>query len=100
MEFIVEFVFDLLFEGGVEITKDRKISKWIRYPILAIIALFFGVIIFGLIILGIKFLIEGEILIGILFIGLGLFFLIESIYKFRKTYLEEFGEKLDKKSKK
>jgi hypothetical protein len=100
MEFIVEFVFDLLFEGGVEITKDKKISKWIRYPILAIIALFFGVIIFGLIAFGIKFLIEGEILISILFIGLGLFFLIESIYKFRKTYIEEFGEKSGKKSKK
>lgn len=97
MDLIFEFILELLFEGGVEITKDKKISKWIRYPILAIIILFFGLVIIGLTILGIKFLLDGDILVGILFIGLALFFLIGSIYKLKKTYFQEFNKQLNKK---
>lgn len=33
MEFILEFIFDLVFESSMEIAKDKKIKKWIRYPL-------------------------------------------------------------------
>lgn len=88
MDFIFELIFELIFEGSVEISSNKKISKWIRYPILAILISFFLIIILGLIFLGISFLHE-SILGGIIFIALGIFFLIGSIIKFKRTYLEE-----------
>lgn len=86
MEFIVELVLELFVEGGIEVSSNKKISKWIRYPILALLILFFSVVIFGIIILGIVMLSE-SILAGIILITLGLFFLVMSIHKFRKRYL-------------
>lgn len=45
MDIVFELLFDLLFEGSVEITKNHKISKWIRYPLLVILSIFFSSII-------------------------------------------------------
>lgn len=92
MEFIIELVLELFVESGIEVSSNKKISKWIRYPILALLILVFSVIIFGIIILGVLMLKE-NILVGILFIVLGLFFLVMSIYKFRKRYLEVTDKK-------
>lgn len=36
----MELLFDLLFEGGMEVAKNRKITKWIRYPVAAVLLLF------------------------------------------------------------
>lgn len=38
MEILLEIIFDLLFEGSIEIVKCKKVSKWIRYPLIAIFA--------------------------------------------------------------
>jgi len=92
MEFIIELVLELFVEGGIEVSSNKKISKCIRYPILALLILFFSVVIFGIIILGVLMLKE-NILVGILFIALGLFFLVISIHKFRKRYLEVTNKK-------
>lgn len=40
MEFLLEIIFDLIVEGSVEVVKSRKVSKWIRYPVVALISLF------------------------------------------------------------
>lgn len=83
MEFIAELVFELLVEGGIEISSNPKVNKCIRYPILGIIVLFFSIIIFGLIFLGIALMDEN--ILGALFItGIGIFLLIASIIKFKK----------------
>lgn len=87
MEFIIELVFDLLLEGSIEVSSNKKISKWIRYPILALLILFFTVVIFGMIILGFV-LLSKSLLGGILIMIIGLVLLIMCIYKFRKKYLE------------
>lgn len=87
MDLIFEFIIELLFEGSMEISTNKKISKWIRYPILAIIILFFAIIIFGVLIVGIS-LIKENILAALFMIFIGLFMLIGTILKFRKTYIE------------
>ena len=88
MDFIFEFVFELLFEGGMEVTSNRKISKWVRYPILAIfISIFIGII--SLIIFwGISSL-KNSTIGGIFIIGLGIFMLSASIHKFRQFCIHE-----------
>ncbi len=40
MELLFEIIFELIVEGSTEVAKNKKISKWIRYPIIAILSLF------------------------------------------------------------
>lgn len=35
MDELIEFILDLLLEGGIELSANKKVSKWIRYPIIA-----------------------------------------------------------------
>lgn len=78
MDMLIELVVDLLFDAGLEVTKNKKISKWIRYPLIVLILLFFIMIIIGIAYLGI-FLIESkeikQICIGVFLITLSLIFL-------------------------
>lgn len=92
MDLVFEFILELFLEGGIEVSKNKKISKWIRYPILAIIILFFSIMIFGILFIGIL-LISVNILASIFMIGIGLFMLIGTISKFRKVYLETVNSK-------
>ena len=87
MDELIEFILDLLLEGGIELSANKKISKWIRYPIIAFLFLFFTIVIFGMIILGIL-MIEESILVSFIFVACGIAMLIGSVIKFRKTYLE------------
>ena len=82
MEYIFEFIFELI----VEFVFDNRTPKYIRYPLLVIILLFFIYVIGVLIFEGVLLLKENR-LTGLLFILVGLFLLIMSIIKFRKTYL-------------
>jgi len=93
MDLLVEFILELILEGSIEIVKIKKIPKFIRYPILGLIILFFSTIIFGLIILGILFL-KKNILFGLFFIILGLIFLLSSIFKIKTQYKEQKKEKM------
>lgn len=87
MEFFIEVILDLIFEGSIEIIKSNtKISKWIRYPLIVLIILFFMVITFGLFILGI-FVLNKNIYAGLLFIVTSLILLILGIIEFRKQYI-------------
>lgn len=40
MDMLIELVVDLLFDAGLEVTKNKKISKWIRYLFIGLIILF------------------------------------------------------------
>jgi len=96
MDFIFEIVFELIFEGGLEVTSNKKISKWIRYPILAIFILIFIAIISLIFFLGISSL-KNSIIGGIVIIGIGLFMLGACIYKFRQFCLREKNNLIDNK---
>jgi len=41
MECLFEFILELVFEGSIEVSKSNKIPKYIRYPLIVIISLFF-----------------------------------------------------------
>ena len=90
MDFLIELIFELIFDGTIEISKNRKVPKIIRYPLIAIIVMFFAAIIIGLFIIGIIFM-KDNILVGILCIVVSIIFLISAIIKFKKVYLERIG---------
>lgn len=92
MEFLFEFILELVFEGSIEVSKNSKIPKYIRYPLIVIIALFFIAVI-GIIFLAGILSLRKNILLGVLFILLGLFMAIMIVIKFRKTYFTKIGKK-------
>lgn len=52
MEGIFELIGDLVFEMLSEVTKNKKIPRWIRYPLLMLYAVVFLAVIAGTFILG------------------------------------------------
>lgn len=85
MNLIFELIMDLIIEGSIEVSSNKRINKWIRYPILTFLILFFTTIIFGIIFLGVVMLKE-NIFAGLFVIIIGLLMLIGSIIKFKKLY--------------
>lgn len=84
MEFILEFIFDLVFESSMEIAKDKKIKKWIRYPLAFVLFLFIIAVIGTIFFVGIMFIFDEEInikLAGILFIIFDIILIISAIEK-------------------
>lgn len=85
MEFIFEFILELVLDGSIEVSKNNKIPKFIRYPLIIILILFFITVI-GLILFTGVLMLEKNILAGVLMILLGLLMFTISIIKFRKAY--------------
>ena len=92
MEFILEFILELVLEGCIEVSKSKSVPKYIRYPLIVAISLFFIAVIGVIIFEGIKLLKE-NMPAGILFILVGLFILLISIIMFRKTYVTKTKKK-------
>lgn len=88
MDIIFELILELLIEGGMEVSTNRKISKWIRYPVALILALFFAAVIFGMLFFGI-FLLQSNLFAALFIILIGLFALIGSAEKIRNIYRKE-----------
>lgn len=87
MEYLVEGVLNLLMEGSFEIIKNKKISKWVRYPILILLISFFLLVIFFLGYFGIKLIISNKgisLYAGILFIIIDLlifYYIVKKLIK-------------------
>ena len=90
MEYLIEFVLELVLEGGLEATKNNEVSKPIRYLILGFISLFFIVVI-GVIYLTAFLILKQNIIAFILFFLLATFMLISAIIKFKKEYLKKIN---------
>ena len=88
MEYVFEFILELLLEGAIEAGKCEKIPKPIRYIIIAIISLFFLSII-GIIALTGILIIEKNTILGILLIIASLALLIGCIQTFMRDYLNK-----------
>ena len=84
MDFLIELLFDLVFDGMFEASNSSKIPKTLRI-VLGIILLIFVLLIIGVIALT-GILMMKENIGGIIFILLALFILIKLIYDFRKKY--------------
>lgn len=87
MEFIIEFLVELLLEGSFELSKTKKTPNWLRYPLIIIVMLIFlGT---AIIILLTGYLSLKEIpLLGISLIILGIVFIVYSIKKFKHIYIK------------
>lgn len=87
MEIIFEILIELILEGTVEASKNKKIPKVVRYPLIFIIVLLFiGVI--GLVLFtGILAYQKINRICGILLIITATVLVISSIIKFRQIYL-------------
>lgn len=88
MEFLIEILLELVFEVGAQISTNKKVPKWIRYPIIVLILLFFTIIIFGIIALGI-YILKRNIHIGVIIILIGLILLVSAVREFKKIYIEK-----------
>ncbi len=87
MELLLEIIFDLIVEGSAEVAKNRKISKWIRYPIVVLISLFIIAIIGLLTFVGFALIFKGDIyakLGGILFLIFDIILIISAIKNIKK----------------
>lgn len=88
MEFLIEFLCELLLEGSIEISSNKKVSKWIRYPLIVLIIGFFCFVIFGLIFVGIM-LLEKSLPISIFILLVGIAMFIMAMIRFREIYLQQ-----------
>ena len=96
MDLLFEIIIELLLEGGEEICANKKISKWIRYPILFVMILFFSIVIFGIIFAGIS-VIKDSIVAGLFLVAIGLTMLIWFIHGFRKQYIKKLNKNKEDK---
>ena len=100
MEFIFELLLELILEGSIEVSKNKKVSKIIRYPLIVLLIVFFLLVIGIIFYTGIIFL-KDYFAYGILIIILGIIMLIMSIIKFKKVYLKQVNqEKWDNENQK
>ena len=80
MELLFEFLIELIFEGSIEVAKNKKISRWIRYPLILIILLFIISVISLILFLGILLMIKEKTFIaGILLILIDVILIIIGI---------------------
>lgn len=87
MEFIFELLIELIIGGSIEGSTNKKIPLTIRIILGAIVALFFFGVTFALIALGI--IVSNKRWEGIFIVIIGILFLVLSIFKMYKLYIEK-----------
>lgn len=91
MDIVLEFFLELIVDGGIEASGNKKLSRWIRYPLIALVILFFGAVIAMMFYLAFG-LSSDEPVASVIFSLLGLFFLVGTVLKFRKLYFAKRSE--------
>lgn len=87
MEDILEFLLELVFEGGEELCRSRRVSKWIRYPIMILMSLMCAGIIFLMFFISwISW--KENVLISIVMAAFGIILIVALVLKIRKEYLK------------
>lgn len=90
MDMLIEALIELIFDNSLELAKNKKISKWIRYPLIILIILFIVGIIGCLMSVGVVMILSKErpqMIIGELIILLAIIFstiIIKNINKRRR----------------
>lgn len=91
-EFIFELILDLLFEGSMDTVKNKRISKWVRYP-LAILLILICLAVLGLIgLAGYLLIKQGEtsqLVFGIFLFGLDIFIAVAAVRIIRQIRREQ-----------
>lgn len=87
MDAVFAFFLELIVDGMIEMSGDRKMSRWIRYPLIVFSVLFFGTVIGMIFFLAIG-MSHNEPLAAAVISLLGIFMLLGTFLKFRKLYFE------------
>ena len=87
MEFLIEFLVELILEGSIEISEDERMPKLIRYICLTIAISVFSAVIIGLFVLGV-YIGKENIYAGIFCILIAFILLISGVVKFEKKYIQ------------
>ena len=85
MDILFFFFLELIVDGVIETSGNKKLSRWIRYPLIALVVLFFGAVIALIFYLALG-LSSNEPVASVIFSLLGLFLLVGTVLKFRKLY--------------
>lgn len=91
MEFLIEGLLDLIVEGSMEASQNKKVPKGIRYLLIAFVVLIFATIILGLFTLEILIFNKNK-LGGIFTLLVSIFLFVGTIIKFRNVYLKKKAE--------
>lgn len=92
MDDIIEFILELIFECGIEVCKNSKIPKYIRYPLIVIISLTFIAII-GIILFVIFSILKSNLIVGIILLAIILIMLVLVILKYGRTFLIKINKR-------
>lgn len=92
MEFLAEVLMEILgevvgaaYEAGIEIGTDKKVKKYVRYPILGLVILVTAMVLFLIFFCGMHMLFENA-LAGALLLAVGIFLGIGIVFKIKKSY--------------
>lgn len=88
MEILIELLMELVLEGGMELSKNKKVPKFIRYPLIGLISLLFIAVFLLIIFVGVLIWKE-NMWVGLLMFGISLVFLVSGIREFKKIYFEK-----------
>ena len=86
MEILVEELLTFVFEWLIELSKNKNIPLFIRYPLILLIILFFLFVLFGIFLVGV-FVFKTSVIGGIIIIGITIILFILLVKKFKKIYL-------------
>lgn len=89
MEILFEILVELILEGTFEISKNRKVPKFIRYPLIFLIVLLFLGVAVLIFYTGVLVYQKINKFCGIFLIVLGIAFVIGAILNFKKEYLRK-----------
>lgn len=91
-EIVIDFIVSIFIDNTDKIIKNKKISKWIRYPVIFIAIVLSSLITITPIILGIV-LLDKNITASVIFILIGTVFTLLMIYEIKKIIKEKMIEK-------
>lgn len=92
MDDLIEFILELILEGTIEISSNKKVSKWIRYPLIILLTILFSAVIIGIFMLGISTYKE-NIILSLILIGISVTMLIAIIIKLERQHLDKLENK-------
>lgn len=83
MDFLIELIGEILIESSFELATNKKVSKWIRYPILTLLIIFYSAIILGILFIGINYINE-NFWLSIFLIVVSLLLFIGTIFAIKR----------------
>lgn len=97
-EFIIELILELIMDGSVSICKSKKVSKWIRYPLIFLVSLIsLGIV--GIVLVTAFDVMDDSIIGGLAILAIAIFILVCMIREIVKTYNEKKSEQISLSNK-